>query len=348
MGSIIFNTNLAAAAATNVTMMLTWIRYGKPDISMTLNGTLGGLVAITAGCDMVSAAGACLIGVISAFILVYGIEFIDQKLKVDDPVGAIGVHGLCGAVGTLLVGVFAVDGGLFYGGGVGMLITQGIGVVSTAAWTCVSMAVVFYIIKAVVGLRVSIDEEMDGLDIREHALISSYADFMPLSPESLNFMRISKAEADEKNGLTPEIPQYKKDLAEGRAPKMTKVEIYANPKKLDALKEALNAIGITGLTVSPVSGCGAQKGKKEFYRGTKMEMTLLPKIRVETVVSKVPVKTVIDAAKSVLYSGAVGDGKIFVYDVENVIRISTGEEGFDALQYDYDKAQEKRQSAATA
>jgi Amt family ammonium transporter len=348
MGNIIFNTNLAAAAATNVAMMLTWIRYGKPDISMTLNGTLGGLVAITAGCDAVSAVGACIIGAISAFILVYGIEFIDQKLKVDDPVGAIGVHGLCGAAGTLLVGFFALNGGLFYGGGTGMLMTQIIGVASTAAWTCVSMAVLFSVIKAVVGLRVSADEEMEGLDIREHALISSYADFMPLSPESIKFMRVRKAEADEKNGSTAEVPQYEKDLAEGHTPKMTKVEIYANPKRLDALKEALNTIGITGLTVTPVTGCGAQKGKKEFYRGTKMEMTLLPKIRVETVVSKVPVKTVIDAAKSVLYTGSAGDGKIFVYNVENVVRISTGEEGFDALQYDYDRAQEKQRSAATA
>ncbi|MDR1874703.1 MAG: ammonium transporter [Synergistaceae bacterium] len=345
MGSIIFNTNLAAAVATSATMLLTWFRYGKPDISMTLNGSLGGLVAITAGCDVVSPAGAFWIGLISAPVLVYGIEFIDQKLRVDDPVGAIGVHGLCGALGTILTGVFALEGGLLYGGGAQMVLTQLLGVAATAAWTCGGMLTVFFVIRTVMGLRVSREEELEGLDIREHALVSSYADFMPMSNEAVRFLKAEEATpvvvssiADA--SIADVVPTVKAAKIPG--PKMSKVEIYANPTKLEALKESLNNIGITGLTVTPVTGCGVQKGKTEFYRGAKVEMTLLPKVRVETVVSKVPVQTVVDAAKSVLFSGAPGDGKIFVYDVENVIRISSGEEGFDALQYDYDRMQEEK------
>jgi Amt family ammonium transporter len=344
MSSVIFNTNLAAATATNVTMLITWIRYGKPDVSMTLNGALGGLVAITAGCDAVSPIGAFLIGIISAFVLVFGIEFIDQKLKIDDPVGAIGVHGLCGAAGTILTGIFAIDGGLLYGGGMGMVLTQLFGVVSVALWTGISMTVVFSLIRSFIGLRVSHDEEQEGLDIREHALKSSYADFMPLTAESFNFIKSRTAEAGsaESAGSSAGVPSaYSAAGGEGsQGHKMSKIEIFANPKKIDSLKEVLNKIGITGLTVTPVTGCGAQKSKVEFYRGARMEKTMQDNLRIETVVSKVPVKTVVDAVKSVLYTGSPGDGKIFVYDVENVIRISTGEEGFDALQYDYDRQQE--------
>jgi Amt family ammonium transporter len=339
MSSIIFNTNLAAATATNAVMIITWLRYGKPDISMTLNGALGGLVAITAGCDAVSPVGAFFIGLISGPVLVYGIEFIDQKLKIDDPVGAIGVHGVCGALGTILTGLFALDGGLLYGGGSSMVVTQIVGVVAVAAWTSVSMGIVFSVIKAFIGLRVTRDEELEGLDICEHALASSYADFMPVVLGTTGAAAMEPVFSSAPESNTASLAEAKKML--GEHPKMTKVEIYANPKKVDALKEALNSIGITGLTVTAVTGCGAQKGKKEFYRGAEMKMTLLPKVRVETIVCKVPVTKVIEAAKSVLHTGSTGDGKIFVYDVENVIRISTGEEGFDALQYDYDKAQQE-------
>jgi Amt family ammonium transporter len=341
MGLIIFNTNLAAATATVATMLITWFRYGKPDISMTLNGSLGGLVAITAGCDAVSPVGAFFIGLIASFVIVFGIEFIDQKLKVDDPVGAVGVHGLCGAAGTILTGIFALDGGLLYGGGAHMTMIQALGVIAATAWTGGSMFVVFLVIKAAVGLRVTAEEELEGLDVREHALTSSYADFMPFTTESFDLLK-TKADANGAAILAASPAPANGAGGKNGGPKMNKVEIYANPAKLDALKEALNAIGITGLTVTPVKGCGAQKGKTEFYRGAKVEMTLLPKVRVETVVSKVPVKAVIDAAKSVLFSGSAGDGKIFVYDVENVVRISTGEEGFDALQYDYDKARREK------
>ena len=304
MGSIIFNTNLAAATATNAVMILTWLRYGKPDVSMTLNGALGGLVAITAGCDAVSPVGAFLIGLITAPVLVYGIEFIDQKLKIDDPVGAIGVHGLCGALGTILTGLFALDGGLFYGGGSSMVATQILGVVAVAVWTSMTMAIVFSVIKAFVGLRVSRDEEIEGLDIREHALASSYADFMPVVLATGGVKAGNTVLSAVSDTVPVSLAEAKKML--GDRPKMTKVEIYANPKKLDALKEALNGIGITGLTVTPVTGCGAQRGKKELYRGAEMKMTLLPKVRVETVVCKVPVNKVVEAAKAVLHTGSAG------------------------------------------
>jgi Amt family ammonium transporter len=338
MGMIIFNTNLAAATATCAVMGITWVRYGKPDISMTLNGSLAGLVAITAGCDAVSPVGAFFIGLASGCVIIYGIEFLDQKLKIDDPVGAVGVHAICGALGTVLTGVFALDGGLLYGGGAHMTLIQALGVAAVTVWTGGAMFVVFSLIKAAVGLRVSPEEEMEGLDIREHALVSSYADFMPVTADAFSIVKATKTE-DSMSGSWPAAePDARKN---GGGPKMSKVEIYANPARLEALKEALNKIGITGLTVTPVKGCGAQKGKSEYYRGAKVEMTLLPKVRLETIVSKVPVRAVIDTVKSVLYSGSVGDGKIFVYNVENVVRISTGEEGYDALQYDYDKAPPK-------
>ncbi|HPS82539.1 MAG TPA: ammonium transporter, partial [Candidatus Limiplasma sp.] len=136
-GNIFMTTNLAAATATTAVMIITWIRYKKPDVSMTLNGSLAGLVAITAGCDQVSNVGAFFIGLIAAFVVVFGVEFFDKKAKIDDPVGAIAVHGLCGATGTLLVGVFAVNGGLLYGGGFHMLLVQAIGVAAVAAWVAV-------------------------------------------------------------------------------------------------------------------------------------------------------------------------------------------------------------------
>lgn len=329
MGSIFVTTNLAAAAAAAVTMIITWVRYKKPDVSMTLNGALGGLVAITAGCDAVSPAGAAVIGAIAAVVIVFGIEFIDKVLKVDDPVGAIGVHGLCGAAGTILVGVFATDGGLLYGGGLRYVGVQALGVLAVAAWVSITMLIVFNIIKKTLGLRVSKEEEIAGLDMEEHGLSSSYADFMPT---------LMVTEAGEEVAVTIDaaVPTvYKKaDTVTASDVKMTKIEIVTKQNKFDALKVALNEIGVTGMTVSNVLGCGMQKGSTEYYRGIELEVKLLPKVRVEIVVCKVPVETVIDTVKRVLYTGKIGDGKIFVYDVENVVKVRTGEEGYDALQDD--------------
>lgn len=334
--NIFVTTNLAAATSTVAVMIITWIRYKKPDVSMTLNGSLAGLVAITAGCDMVDPFGAFFIGLIAAFVVVFGIEFIDKVLKIDDPVGAIGVHGMCGAAGTLMVGLFATDGGLFYGGGFTFLGVQALGVISVIAWVAVTMTIVFFLIKKTVGLRVSKEEEIAGLDSREHGIESSYADFMPAVDHCYDAnLAVEAPVSSGAVGINEAVPvQVVSAPSETPASdvKITKVSILMNKSKFDALKAAMNSIGVTGMTVSQVLGCGIQKGATEYYRGVPVEMNLLPKIKVEIVVCKVPVRTVIDTAKKVLYTGHIGDGKIFVYDVENVIKVRTGEEGYDAMQ----------------
>lgn len=328
MGHIFITTNLSAAAAATVAMIVTWVRYKKPDVSMTLNGALGGLVAITAGCDAVSPAGSVIIGAIAGVLVVVAVEFLDKKAKVDDPVGAVAVHAVCGAAGTLMVGLFAVEGGLFYGGGLRLLGVQALGVLCVAAWVVVTMKILFRILEKTVGLRVSPQEEIAGLDIEEHGLVSAYADFMT---------NRSAAELDsvpeEPAGPEEAVPVIHKG-ASVPGTKMTKIDIITNEHKFETLKSALKNIGITGITVSNVMGCGMQKGGSEFYRGVPVEINLLPKIRLEIVICKVPVKTVVDVARRALYTGRIGDGKIFVYDVENVIKVRTGEEGYAALQDD--------------
>ncbi len=329
-GSVFMTTNLAAAAATVVTMIFTWAKYGKPDVSMTLNGSLAGLVAITAGCDVVTPAGAAIIGMIAGVSVVIGIEFVDKVLKIDDPVGAVGVHCINGALGTLLTGLFAAvpmaDGnadftGLFYGGSFEFFGVQLLGVVCIIAWVAVTMIIVFKIIKNTVGLRVSPHEEVVGLDIEEHGIESSYADFMPTHT------------VIENNTEEVEVPvQVIQGGSRDGERKITNVEIICKEERFEKLKERLNAVGVTGITVTRVSGCGVQKGNTKFYRGIPMDITLLPKIKVEVVVSAVPVGKVIEAAKKALYTGNIGDGKIFVYGVENAVKVRTGQEGFDALQ----------------
>ncbi len=333
VGTIFVTTNLAAAAAAVVAMLFTWFKYKKPDVSMTLNAALAGLVAITAGCASVTPGGAAIIGAISGILVVLGIEFIDKVLKVDDPVGAVGVHGICGAAGTIMVGLFAVDGGLFYGGGATLLGIQVLGVVAVAAWVVVTMGITFFVIKKTVGLRVTAAEEIAGLDIEEHGLVSSYADFMP-AVQATFATESGEAIASEKGvSMDEAVPVELKSASSGASDaKITKIEIITNQAKFEALKNAMYEIGITGMTVTNVMGCGIQKGHTEYYRGVEMEVNLLPKVSTEIVVSKVPVRTVIDTAKKALYTGNIGDGKIFVYDVENVVRVRTGEEGITALQ----------------
>lgn len=349
VGRIFVTTNMAAVTATLTAMLITWVKYGKPDVSMTLNGSLAGLVAITAGCSTVTVTGAAIIGILAGFIVVFGVEFIDQKLKVDDPVGAVGVHGLCGAAGTLLVGVFAyfdpyTDAevltrgaglGLVYGGGFAQLIVQVIGVLAVAAWVIVTMTCTFQIIKHTIGLRVPRQEELEGLDSTEHGLLSAYADFT-----------VARSDYDDE-ALLGSVPVRKAVPVELVTPtagdavpvapdgvKITKIEILCNQGKFDALKTALFDIGITGMTCTNVMGCGEQRGASEYYRGVKMEVNIRPKLKVDIVVCKLPVSLVVDTAKQALYTGHIGDGKIFVYDVENVIKVRTGEEGYDALQDD--------------
>ena len=345
LGSIFLTTTIAPAVATVVCMIFTWVKFGKPDVSMCLNASLAGLVAITAPCDVTDAFGAICIGAVAGLLVVFGVWLLDYKLHIDDPVGAVAVHCMNGIWGTLSVGLFATDKapeytiansagttltGLFYGGGIKLLGLQLLGFAAVAAWTAVTITLTFLLIKKLVGLRASREEELIGLDRTEHGLPSAYAGFSML-PETV----------DEDNtpvlvgGDVPvaeAVPIKKVPTFEEGVPKFTKIEIVCKEAKLETLKNAMLKIGITGMTVSHVLGCGVQKGKPEYYRGVQLEPTLLPKVQVDIVVSKVPVRTVIETAKKVLYTGHIGDGKIFVYDVENVVKVRTGEEGYDALQ----------------
>ena len=360
LASIFVTTTIAPSVATLVAMIVTWVKYGKPDVSMCLNASLAGLVAITAPCDVCDAFGAIVIGAVSGVLVIFGVWLLDNKLHVDDPVGAVAVHCVNGIWGTISVGLFATssapafaraigDGvnfgsnqiageGLFYGGGFKQLGIQLLGMGSTALWTTVTITITFFIIKKTLGLRVSREEEMEGLDVKEHGLQSAYAGFAML-PEYID--EGDEAPAVEVTGDVPvaeavevkEMPKVAADVpARTGTDKFTKVEIVCKEARLEALKTAMVGIGITGMTVSHVLGCGAQKGKPEYYRGVEVEATLLPKIQVDIVVCKVPVSQVVETAKKVLYTGHIGDGKIFVYDVENVIKVRTGEEGYDALQ----------------
>ena len=336
-GLIFFNTNLAAAVACCVTLVFTWLRYGKPDVAMTYNAALAGLVGITAGCDAVSPAGAAVMGLVFGIVIVLAVEFFDKVAKIDDPVGAISVHCVCGALGTILTGLFATgvstEKGLFYGGGFHFLGVQTLGVVTVAAYVTVVITAVFLLLKHTIGLRASAEDELAGLDISEHGLPTAYAGFA-MSPDTLTAEETPVAVT----GDVPEaeaIPVKREpSFTDGTSPKFTKVEIICKEARFEALKSALMELGITGMTLSHVLGCGVQKGRPEFYRGVEVEATLLPKIQLDIVVSKVPVRSVIETAKKVLYTGHIGDGKIFVYDVENVVKVRTGEEGYDALQGD--------------
>ena len=351
-GLVFFNTNLAAAVACCAALIFTWLRYGKPDVSMTYNAALAGLVGITAGCDAVAPVGAAVIGIVCGLLVVLAVEFFDKIAKIDDPVGAISVHCVCGATGTILTGLFATgvstEKGVFYGGGFHFFGIQLLGVATVALYVAVVITIVFLAIRQTIGLRASAEDELAGLDISEHGLLTAYAGYAML-PDTASADLASLEAAGVKTAgtgtdakvaaVTGDVPPaeavpVKKmpAFAEAGEPKFTKVEIVCKESRFEALKAALMNVGITGMTVSHVLGCGIQKGKPEFYRGIPVEATLLPKVQVEVVVSKVPVRTVIETAKKVLYTGHIGDGKIFVYDVENVVKVRTGEEGYDALQ----------------
>lgn len=334
-GRVFFNTNMAAAVACCTTLLFTWIRYKKPDVSMTYNAALAGLVGITAGCDAVSPVGAAVIGIICGILIVLAVEFFDKIAKIDDPVGAVSVHCVCGATGTILTGLFATgvttEAGLFYGGGVHLLAVQAAGVVSVAVYVAVVITIVFLAIKYTIGLRADAEDEIAGLDVSEHGLLTAYAGFA-MQPDIAAEGEAVPAAVTGEVPAAEAIPVKKVPSFEEGTPKFTKIEIVCRESKFEALKNAMMKLGITGMTVSHVLGCGAQKGKPEYYRGVQVEASLLPNVQVEIVVSAVPVRKVIETAKKVLYTGHIGDGKIFVYDVENVVKVRTGEEGFDALQ----------------
>lgn len=328
LASIFLTTTLAPATATCVTMIFTWIKDGNPDVSMSLNASLAGLVAITAPCDCVDAFGSIIIGAVSGILVVVVVEGLDKKLHIDDPVGAVGVHLANGVWGTIAVGLFSrgydgVGKGLFYGGGFKQLGIQLLGFVAVASWAVITMIIVFALIKKTNGLRVTAEEEIKGLDSTEHNLPSAYADFVPTS---VLISSAPPAQSVEK-AIPVETFTTKTDAV------LSKIVMIFNPSKFEELKEAMNDIGITGMTATNVMGCGVQKGHIKKYRGVEIEeMSLLPKMKLEMVVSAIPVKTVVETARKVLYTGNIGDGKIFVYDVEDVMKVRTGEHGYDALQ----------------
>lgn len=341
LASIFLTTTLAPAVATVVTMCFTWIKDGKPDVSMSLNASLAGLVAITAPCDCVDALGSIIIGAVSGIIVVLIVELLDKKLHIDDPVGAVAVHMGNGIWGTIAVGLFStgqngVGKGLFYGGGFTQLGLQLLGFVSVASWTVVTMIIVFAAIKKFHGLRVTEEEEIKGLDATEHNLPSAYADFMP----AVAYATSASIKAAAPEPCAPAAPAQPVERAvpvetytTSTDAVLTKIVMIFNPARFEDIKEAMNSIGVTGMTVTNVMGCGTQKGHIRKYRGVEIEeMNLNPKMKLEMVVSAVPVNQVIEAARKVLYTGNIGDGKIFVYDVDDVVKVRTGERGYDALQ----------------
>ncbi len=336
LAQIFATTTVAPAFATCTTMIYTWIKNGKPDVSMSLNGSLAGLVAITAGCHTVDILGAIIIGMVAGILVVIAVEVIDSKLKVDDPVGAVAVHMCNGIWGTLAVGIFSKDEatlGLLYGGGFTQLGKQFVGIFCIGLYTAVLMTLIFFAIKKTIGLRASKDEEVRGLDLTEHGLSSSYADFMPV-PQILT----GKSEEFSDGNVPPEkaveitLKSKEHSVSTSDGVKFTKISIITKQSKFTDLNTALTEIGITGMTVTQVLGCGVQKGKTEYYRGVEVEMNLLPKIQIDIVVCKIPVKQVVDTAVKAIYTGHIGDGKIFISDIEDIVRVRTGETGFDALQ----------------
>lgn len=357
--NVLVNTNIAAATGTLAALIVSWIKYKKPDVSLTLNGTLAGLVGITAGCDMVSSAGASVIGLLAGTAMIFAVEFIDKKVRVDDPVGAVAVHGVCGAFGTILTGLLALDGGLLYGGGTSFFFTQILGVLITAAWVGATTTVLFLALKYTVGLRVSEDVELAGLDVTEHGLQSAYSGFV-VTPDMTNTtdlpqtnpalsatnmfakepvlatdtadIQLSATETTTAASADPKAAWRKVSQSAVENLPISMVSVVINENKLDELKQGLEKIGIEGLTVTQVLGHGIQKGNTEYYRGSVVPTKLLPKVKVDVVISSIPIHQVINTMKQILHTGKPGDGKIFVSAMDNVVRISNSDEGTEALQ----------------
>ncbi len=343
LASIFMTTTIAPATATFVCMIFTWLRYGKPDVSMCLNASLAGLVAITAPCDVTDGLGALIIGAVAGLLVVFGVWFCDNVVHVDDPVGAVAVHFCNGIWGTIAVGLFATTSapectmnGLFYGGGFKLLGTQILGIVAIMVWTAVTMTIVFSAIKATIGLRVSEEEEIVGLDSMEHGLASAYAGFSIMDITEGGMAENENTELGEESyERASEVQKAVAVPVAGPVDAETgihKVVIIAKLSRYEKLKTALNNLGVTGMTVTQVMGCGIQKGAGEKYRGVEMDVTVLPKVKLEVIVGSIPVEKVIETAKKTLYTGHVGDGKIFVYNVQKVVKVRTGEEDLEALK----------------
>jgi len=359
------NTMIAGAVGGLVAMFYMWAKFGKPDPSMTANGALAGLVAITSPCACVTGLSAFIIGVVAAFLVCLAVPFVENKLKIDDPVGAISVHCVNGMWGVLSVGLFAdgtygdglngVSGGvrgLFYGDP-SQLLAQ---LITMAVLIVYGFGVAFLFFKVLDktwGIRVNPQDELDGLDLPEMGVLAypdqellrtgldyNSSDNAPIRQlERFKDFNMKRSGFPKKEETAAPVSQAvpvtvvpNAEVTNASGVKLTKIDIITKPSKFEDLKAALNEIGVTGLTVTHTLGCGMQKGKTEFYRGVETEVNVLPKVQVEIVVAKVPVGQVIDTVKDVLYTGHIGDGKIFVYNVENVIKVRTGEEGYDALQ----------------
>ena len=344
LGSIFLTTTIAPAVATVVCMVFTWVKFGKPDVSMCLNASLAGLVAITAPCDVTDGFGAIVIGAVAGLLVVFGVWLLDYKLHVDDPVGAVAVHMMNGIWGTIAVGLFATSSapgseidGLFYGGGFEQLGLQLLGVVTVGAWAAVCITITFMVVKATVGLRVTEEEEIIGLDATEHGLASAYSGFSIMDVSNTMTMDVNENTdlgiADYENASDAQRNASVKVVS--ALPKETtgmyKVVVVAKLSRYDKLRKAMNELGVTGMTVTQVMGCGIQRGAGEKYRGVEMDATLLPKVKLEIIGGNIPLEKVIETARKTLYTGRIGDGKIFVYDVAKVVKIRTGEEDMAAL-----------------
>ena len=338
---ILVTTNTSAIAAVLTSTITAWIFLGKPDLGMTINGCLAGLVGVTGGCAYFTVEVSLLVGAIAGVIVVFLVVFFD-RIRIDDPVGATSVHLGCGVFGTICVGLFAKEGvttlstanGPFYGGGFSLLGVELLGVVAVGAFTFVTSTVVWLVLKKTIGIRVSREEELAGLDIGEHGNMA-YPDFAAAASigefaSEEGSARPAAAPAASADEAVPVVHKVAEPSDDG--PKLTRVSIITNQSRFAQLQDALEKLGVTGMTVSNVFGYGAQKGHQTYYRGAPVEARLLPKVKIDVVVSKIPTQVLVDAAKQALYTGRVGDGKIFVYDVEQVVKVRTGETGYDALQ----------------
>ena len=324
-GQALLGMLAASATSSLAAIVATKVRYGGVDVPMALNGLVGGLVAVSSGADVMSPLFCALAGVAAGLLVVLGTEWVERSPRVDDPVGAIVTHGACGVLGLLLVGAFGEDGLVF--GGVGRLVAELAGCVAIVAWTVVLTWAVLAIVRRTCDLRVLASEETAGLGLSGPSLNNAFMEYLPeLKPAAL---RDAAARTPD---LAPNVAVPLSLMGGAEECTLKKVEVICRPTRLDALRRELNAIGVTGMTVSSVQGCGEQKGARETYRGIPVSVEFVPKVQVDIVVSKVPVADVVSAARRALYTGHIGDGKVFVYGVAEAVKVRTGEHGYDAVQ----------------